>query len=58
MERKAEYILRLKSELADVGSQIGKLTVRSDKLAAESKQGYDELETALPAKTFINTSQL
>ncbi|MEQ8173956.1 MAG: hypothetical protein ABRQ26_02715 [Syntrophomonadaceae bacterium] len=47
MERKAEYILKLKSELKEVDSEIGKLVIRSDKITVEIKQGYDAMETAL-----------
>lgn len=47
MERKADYILKLNSELKEVDSEIGKLVIRSDKIAVEIKQGYDAMETAL-----------
>lgn len=50
MERKEEYILKLKRELGDVSIEIEKLIVRSDKVAVEIKQAYDELETSLQAK--------
>ncbi|HWQ74566.1 MAG TPA: hypothetical protein VN441_04570 [Syntrophomonas sp.] len=50
MERKEEYILKLKSELADVGIEIEKLIARSDKVTVEIKQAYDGLETALQTK--------
>ncbi|MEN6388788.1 MAG: hypothetical protein ABFD04_00085 [Syntrophomonas sp.] len=50
MERKADYILKLKSELNEVDSEIGKLAIRSDKLAVGIKQGYDTMETALRAQ--------
>jgi len=50
MERKAQYKQRLKSELSDLGSEIDKLIVRTDKIAIEIKQGYDEIETALQNK--------
>lgn len=47
MERKADYILKLKSELNEVDNEIDKLVIRSDKIAVEIKQGYDAMETAL-----------
>jgi hypothetical protein len=50
MERKEEYILKLKSELGDVGVEIEKLVVRSNKVAVEIKQAYDELEASFQAK--------
>lgn len=50
MERKEEYIQKLKSELGDVGVEIEKLVVRSNKVAVEIKQAYDELEASLQAK--------
>ncbi|HWP98003.1 MAG TPA: hypothetical protein VN426_14255 [Syntrophomonadaceae bacterium] len=50
MERKADHILKLKTELSELGSEIEKLIVRADKVGVEIKQGYDEMETALQAK--------
>jgi len=46
MESKAQYIKRLKNELNEVGSEIEKLIVKTDKISLEIKQGYDEIETA------------
>lgn len=50
METKAQYKRRLKTELGEVGSEIEKLIVRTEKMAADIKQGYDEIETALQDK--------
>ena len=50
MERKAQYKQRLKTELSEVGSEINKLIGRTDKIAVEIKQSYDEIETVLQDK--------
>jgi len=58
MERKAQYIIRLKTELNEVGSEIEKLIVRTDKISLEIKQGYDEIETALQDKQSLAQAKL
>ena len=47
MESKAEYKARLKTELRQVGSEIDELITKTDKIAAEIMQGYEEIETDL-----------
>ncbi|NLW92162.1 MAG: hypothetical protein GXY34_11270 [Syntrophomonadaceae bacterium] len=47
MESKAEYKARLKTELRQVGSEIEQLITKTDQIAAEIKQGYEEIETDL-----------
>ena len=47
MESKAEYKARLKTELRQVSSEIDKLITKTDQIAAEIKQGYEEIETDL-----------
>ena len=39
METKTQYEQRLRTELRQVGSEIGKLIARTDKIAAEIKAG-------------------
>jgi len=50
MERKTQYEQRLRTELSEVGSEIEKLIVRTDKIAAEIKQGYDEVQSTFEDK--------
>ena len=58
MESKADYIRKLKSELSQVGSEIEKLIVRTDKMSVEIKHSYDDLETALLAKQSATQAKL
>lgn len=53
MASNADYKLRLKTELSEVSSEIGKL-IESDQVSAETKQGYDELETALLLLMYVD----
>ncbi len=58
MESKADYIQRLRKQLDEVGSEIGKLIARNDKVAVETKQGFDEIETALLARQSATEAKL
>lgn len=58
MERKAEYILSLKTELSGVGNELKKIIERSDKVSAEITQCYDQLESTLRAKQSSSQKQL
>lgn len=58
MESKADYILRLKTELCEVSSQIEKLIMRTDQMGANIMPGYDELETALLTKQSSTEAKL
>lgn len=57
MESKAEYKLRLKSELSDVGNELEKLIVSTDKLSLKIKQDFDKLEIALLAKQSLTEAK-
>lgn len=58
MESKADYKLRLKSELSEVGKEIEKLIVNTDKVSLEIKQDFDKLENALLAKQSLTQAKL
>ncbi len=58
MERKTQYEQRLRTELREVGSEIEKLIVRTDKLAAEIKQGYDEVQNTFEDKQVLAQTKL
>ena len=47
MEIKAQHIKRLRTEIAEVGSEIDKQIVRLEKLSVEINQGYGNIETIL-----------
>lgn len=53
MASNTDYKLRLKTELSEVSSEIGKL-IESDQVSVETKQGYDELETALLLLLYVD----
>ena len=57
MESKAQYKLRLQTEISELSSEIGKLIVRTE-MAAESKQRYDEIETTLLDKQSSTQAKL
>ncbi len=58
MERKTQYEQRLRTELREIGSEIEKLIVRTDKLAAEIKQGYDEVQNTFEDKQVLAQTKL
>lgn len=58
MDRKEEYILKLKSELGEISSEIEKLIIRIDKIGLATKQGYDEWESTFKAKQALTQTKL
>lgn len=58
METKPQYIKRLRTEVSEVGSEIEKQIGRLNKLSAEIKQGYEELEMPLEDKQELAYSKI
>jgi len=58
MENKPQYITRLRNELTELGSQIGKQIARLERLSAEIKLSYEELETSLAEKQAMTEAAL
>ena len=58
METKPQYIKRLRNELAELGSEIGKQIARLERLSAEIKLSYEKLETSLAEKQALTQATL
>jgi len=58
METKPQYMKRLRTELTELGGKIEEKIASLDKLSAEIKQGYEELENPLADKQALTEVKL